>query len=384
MRQTIYLYEPEPIENVEYFNERNVGLAKFLAEMTGRDYGGEYVLRAENAVPKNAYWFLHGPVTPKEAEKLGINKVNYYGGVTDFLHAQKSVFHIPIPDASYVPVNFPLNFVDFLRKEDVLLPGYTVFAKKDAKIAYRLLSDQGYIVRVKDPIQSTMKGQYRISSEEELDAVLKTLSNDSILKYGLVLEVNMVSGSEKDLDSTSAGWYDIDDTTYYYVGFMNFEETITPFSYVGTDMFTVRKKDKSLLSEFQNGQYADEYKMLNVFQEANRLLEGFRATRCNYNFIRGYLETKDGHETSEKVFATEPTYRPGGATAAEFLAKQYLDEHTDEKMVHARTRFHYGPKEDIDINANYFMVHDGKYEGTGRNGTTISTPVQVYAEIMTK
>jgi hypothetical protein len=378
---TVYLYEPAPQPGVEYFSDRNVGLAKYLASITTREFGGEFNA-ATAEIPDDAFWFLHGPIPPEEAAQLEITGRNFFGGITDLLHAQKSVFHTPVPGAETIPDNFPSSFVEYLDKNKVLLPGYTAFSAHDAHTACDLLAARGYVPRFKDPLMSASKGQYRLESHDQLVALLEAKDEAALAQCGVVIEANMIGKADGELDSLSGGWVEIDGRTNTSVGFMTFAENITPFSIISSDRFVIRGDDPRPFLGLVDERYHGEAELLSVFRDANLLIPELRATRRNYNFIQGSFERSDGTPGETALKASEPTFRPGGATGAELLARDYLDKHPESDVVHVKCEIHYGDRSEIKIPEDAIMIHEGGYEGPGRYDKHISVATQVFAQVI--
>jgi hypothetical protein len=73
---------------------------------------------------------------------------------------------------------------------EIVLPGYTVFSNRDARVAAGRLLVRGPI-RVKKPLSASGKDQTVVTTLNELDAVLEKVSADEMVAYGLVLEENL-------------------------------------------------------------------------------------------------------------------------------------------------------------------------------------------------
>jgi hypothetical protein len=223
-----------------------------------------------------------------------------------------------------------------------------------------------------------MKGQYKPRSINQLTNLLSKQSESDLSKWGVVLEANIVGANDRELDSLSGGWFEIDGEIYSYVGFMSFIDNDSGFGYSGTEMYLIKGYPSDLLA-YTSPDYSDVAKILNIFIDANELLPGFLSTRCNYNFVRGKFDGDARDDQHLVLAATEPTFRPGGATAAEFLGKQFLDRHPHTKVVHVRSRFHWGKRENLKLSKDSVVFFDGTLKGRGN----LDYPIQVYAEILT-
>jgi hypothetical protein len=71
-----------------------------------------------------------------------------------------------------------------------VLPGYTVFSSRDARVAARRMLRRGPL-RLKKPLSASGRDQTLVTSLNELDAGLEKVTADEIATYGLVLEENL-------------------------------------------------------------------------------------------------------------------------------------------------------------------------------------------------
>jgi len=86
------------------------------------------------------------------------------------------------------PPGWSTTFAERVR--EIVLPGYTVFNNRDAKMAARRLLSRGPI-RLKKPLSASGKDRTVVTTLNELDAVLETVTADEMATYGLVLEENL-------------------------------------------------------------------------------------------------------------------------------------------------------------------------------------------------
>jgi hypothetical protein len=212
--------------------------------------------------------------------------------------------------------------------------------------------------------------------------VLKEVNAQDIPHFGLVLEANMVGEDGGELDCLSGGWVEIDGQTNTSVGYMTFDpHNITPFDIAGSDRWVIRGEDPKPFLALADERFHDEARALEIFKKANPLLP-LRATRRNYNFMRGCFEIKDGTRSTSSLRASEHTFRPGGATGAELLAKGYLDGHPEATMVHTRSQVHYGDPREATIPPHATVIYEGTYSGRGRYQDYIEVPATVFAQVI--
>src|SRR5262249_50889275 len=73
---------------------------------------------------------------------------------------------------------------------EIVLPGYTVFSNRDARVAAARMLTRGPI-RLKKPLSASGKDQTVVTTLNQLDAVLEKITSDEMATYGLVLEENL-------------------------------------------------------------------------------------------------------------------------------------------------------------------------------------------------
>ena len=125
-----------------------------------------------------------------EAACLGIRSPNdLYGGVVPHLFVKtKAITHGLVDRDAERPPGWSTAFTERVR--EIVLPGYTVFSNRDARVAAGRMLVRGPI-RVKKPLSASGKDQKVVTTLNELDAVLEKVSADEMAAYGLVLEENL-------------------------------------------------------------------------------------------------------------------------------------------------------------------------------------------------
>ncbi|MFC9961928.1 DUF3182 family protein [Streptomyces nigra] len=377
--QLVFLYR-SPEDETDYFTERNIELAKRLALLTGRRFVSEFRSDLEEA-PPDAFWFLHGPITPVEARLIGLRGQDFFGGVAERIHAQKSVFHTPLRGSSAIPETFPSSFTNYLLHQGILLPGYTAFTRLEAREAFERLQGAGYRVRFKSALGAGGKGHGIVDTRSTLESKMSRITESELHTYGVVLEANVIGPGGVPPESLSGGWIEVDGRTYSYVGRMSFIPGSPRSDYVGTEIYIGRGSPDKLRPPTYR-YWLPLLRMLCAFREANRLLPSFTATRCNYNFVRGYLDHVVAHrqerDTGVVIGATEPTFRAGGATSAELLGMEFLDNNLDVELFHLRSQQLWGKDVNVPAGQNVRVIYEGL--STGKDG--IPLPASATVEII--
>src|SRR5438876_3536260 len=162
--------------------------AKAIAKIKGYDFGGHYDPARD--YPGPLYFVPDDTVLLNEASCLGIRSPNdLYGGVVPHLFAKtKAVTHGLVDRHAERPLGWCTAFAERVR--EIVLPGYTVFSNRDARVAAGRMLVRGPI-RVKKPLGASGKDQTVVTTLNELDAVLENVSADEMAEYGLVLEENL-------------------------------------------------------------------------------------------------------------------------------------------------------------------------------------------------
>ena len=162
--------------------------AKAIAKIKRYDFGGHYEAQCDYPGP---LFFVPGDtLLVEETAYLGIHSSNdLYGGVVPHLFMKtKAITHRLTNRHAERPLGWSTVFAERVR--EIVLPGYTIFSNRDAQLAARRMLKRGPI-RVKKPLSASGKDQTVVTSLNELDAVLETVSADEMAAYGLVLEENL-------------------------------------------------------------------------------------------------------------------------------------------------------------------------------------------------
>lgn len=159
-----------------------VSVAKALAGLKGYRFGGGYqpTLRRNGAL----YFVPSQTLSGEEARALGIRgEEDLFGGVVPFPFAATKAIAHPLPGcAAFRPSGWCEAFPERVR--EVVLPGFSAFAREDAREAARRLLANGP-VRLKRGRGIGGRGQAVI---EALDhPVFDTLDETELRTYGLVV-----------------------------------------------------------------------------------------------------------------------------------------------------------------------------------------------------
>ena len=163
-------------------------VAKAIVKIKGYDFGGHYDAACDYSGP--LFFVPDDTLLLDEASSLGIHSPNdLYGGVVPYLFVKtKAITHGLVDRHAERPLGWSTAFAERVR--EIVLPGYTVFSNRDARVAARRMLTRGPI-RLKKPLSASGKDQTVVTTLNELDAVLEKITADEMATYGLVLEENL-------------------------------------------------------------------------------------------------------------------------------------------------------------------------------------------------
>src|SRR5205823_11240594 len=126
-----------------------------------------------------------------------------FGGVVPFAFAATKTITHSLPDAdSRSPEGWSPEFANRVR--DVVLPGYSAFSTRDARIAAARLLGLGR-VRIKLPAGIGGLGQSVVDDEQALDSQLQSLDDKALLRDGLVLELDLAEVATHSVGQVCVG-----------------------------------------------------------------------------------------------------------------------------------------------------------------------------------
>jgi hypothetical protein len=295
--------------------------AKAIAKIKGYDFGGNYEARRDYSGPR---FFVPGDtLLADEASYVGICSPNdLYGGIVPHLFAKtKAITHGLIDCHAERPPGWSTDFAERVQK--IVLPGYTVFSRHDARVAARRMLSRGPI-RLKKPLSASGKDQTVVTTLNELDAVLENVSADEITTYGLVLEENLRQVKTFSVGEAVGTQRTVRDNKGRSV-------------YGGSDLICVRGGWESLNALPMLPEVRAAVAAAKRYDEATKVFPSFIASRRNYDVGQG--TGVDGRPRSG-VF--EPSWRVGGASSAELAALAAFALDPSLQIVHASHVEEYG------------------------------------------
>jgi hypothetical protein len=282
--------------------------AKAIAKIKGYDFGGHYDPARDCPGPR--YFVPDDTVLLSEASCLGIRSPNdLYGGVVSYLFAKtKAVTHELVDRHAERPLGWCSAFAERVR--EIVLPGYTVFCRRDARVAASRMLTRGPI-RLKNPASASGRDQTVVTSWNELDAALEKVIEDEMATYGLVLEENL-----RKVRTLSVGEVAVGSLRLSYHGT---QRTVRDNEgrpvYGGSDLVCVRGGWEVLDALPMLPQVRGAVAAARRYDEATGEFHGFTASRRNYDVGQGI-----GVDGRPRAGVLEPSWRIGGASSAELAA----------------------------------------------------------------
>jgi Protein of unknown function (DUF3182) len=281
--------------------------AKAIAKIKGYEFGGHY----DTAYHSGPLFFVpDDTLLLDEASCLGIRSSHdLYGGVVPYLFVKtKAITHGLVDRHAERPRGWSPAFAERVQK--IVLPGYTVFSNRDARMAARRMLACGPI-RLKKPLSASGKDQTAITTLNELDAALEKIGADELATYGLVLEENL-----RQVRTLSVGQVALGSLTISYHGT---QRTVTDNQgrpvYGGSDLVCVPGGWETLDALPMSPEIRAAAAAARRYDEATEEFHGFTASRRNYDVAQGI-----GADGRPRSGVLEPSWRVGGASSAEIMA----------------------------------------------------------------
>lgn len=326
-------------------------LAERIAAVRGNSYGGNY----DPACPYDRpLYFVPNDtlIRPEMDGMLEIGGVeDLFGGVVPYAFAAtKTITHALPPSATRFPEGWSEEFGR--RVHDVVLPGYSVFSRRDALAAGRILLARGPI-RVKKPSGIGGLGQSMVSRIEQLEDELERLDAKEMERIGLVLERNLVQPETRSVGQVRVGEFLI---TYCGTQRLTANNRGSEV-YGGSDLIIVRGDFDDLLQLPLGQQVHVAISQARTYHAAAMAcFRGMFASRCNYDIAQGVDE--DGRWYSGVL---EQSWRIGGASGAEIAALEAFRDDPSLSVVRASTTEIYGENPVLPPGAAvYFQGHDDR------------------------
>ena len=304
--------------------------AKAIAKLKGYKFGGAY--DPEHSYSGPLFFVPDDTLLLDEAACLGTRSPNdLYGGVVPHLFVKtKAITHGLVGRDAERPPGWSTAFAERVR--EIVLPGYTVFANRDAHMAARCMLTRGPI-RLKKPLSASGKDQTVVTSLDELDAVLEKVSADEMAEYGLVLEENLRQVRTLSVGEVAVGGLKI---SYHGTQRTVADNEGRPV-YGGSELVCVRGGWEVLRALPMSSEVRAAVVAARRYDEATEEFHGFTASRRNYDVAQGI--GADGWPQSGVL---EPSWRVGGASSAELAALAAFARDPSLKIVRAAHVEEYG------------------------------------------
>jgi hypothetical protein len=304
--------------------------AKAIAKLKGYEFGGHYDAACDYSGP--LFFVPDDTLLLDEAACLGIRSpTDLYGGVVPHLFVKtKAITHGLVDRDAERPPGWSTAFAE--RVQEIVLPGYTAFSNRDARVAAGRMLVRGPI-RVKKPLSASGKDQTVVTTLNELDAVLEKVSADEMVAYGLVLEENL-----RLVRTLSVGEVAVSNLRISYYGT---QRTVADNEgrpvYGGSELVCVRGGWKILDALPMSPEVRAAVAAARRYDEATGEFHGFAASRRNYDVAQGI-----GTDGWPRSGVLEPSWRVGGASSAELAALAAFARDPWLKMVRASHVEEYG------------------------------------------
>jgi hypothetical protein len=282
--------------------------AEAIAKIKGYEFGGHYDMANDYSGP--LFFVPDDTLLLGEASCLGLRSPNdLYGGVVPYLFAKtKAITHGLVDRHAERPLGWSTAFAERVR--EIVLPGYTVFSNRDARVAARRMLTRGPI-RLKKPLSASGKDQTVVATLNELDAALEKITADEMATYGLVLEENL-----RQVRTWSVGEVAVGSLMISYHGI---QRTVPDNQgrpvYGGSELVCVRGGPEVLDALPISPEIRAAVAAARRYDAATEEFQGFTASRRNYDVAQGIAA--DGWPRSGVL---EPSWRIGGASSAELMA----------------------------------------------------------------
>jgi hypothetical protein len=299
--------------------------AKAIAGLTQYEFGGDYGAANNHSRSHHIYFVPDDTLLLDEAKSLGIRgATDLYGGVVPHPFVKtKAITHPLVDKDADRPYGWLSGFGE--RISNAVLPGYTAFCCRDARIAASRMLLRGPI-RVKDPREAGGRGQTVVIAPNELDELLDRFPADYLANYGLVFEQNL-----HQVTTLSIGHVTINNLSFTYHGRQrvtaNNEKRLV---YGGSDLVCVRGGWNALYQLPMANAVRVGIDKARVYDEATNAYADFMASRRNYDVGLG-LDVNG--QPASGVF--ESSWRVGGATGAELAALAEFMRDSSVKVVEA-------------------------------------------------
>ena len=319
-------------------------IARRLAAFTGFAYEGEYDPLRRYAAPP--YFVPSDTLTSGTASRIGIRgEHDLFGGVVPHpFVATKTITHPLVDVRSYAPPGWCAEFPR--RVADVVLDGFSAFAKEDALLAGRWLLERG-TVRIKLATGIAGLGQSTVDNAADLARALDAINPEEMARSGAIVEQNLI-----DVTTYSVGQVRVADVVGTYYGTQYLTTNNRGAEVYGGSEITVVQGDFDALLALQ----LPEGIRLAIAQArayddaARQCFDGFYASRCNYDVAQG-RDAAGRHRSG----VLEQSWRPGGASGAEIGALEAFRANPLLRTVRAISREVYGAAPVLPVDAAVYF-----------------------------
>jgi hypothetical protein len=297
--------------------------AKAIAAIKGYEFGGHYEKPPDHC--GRLFFVPDDTLLVEEASYLGIHSANdLYGGIAPYRFAKtKAITHGLVDCHAERPQGWSTAFAERVR--GIVLPGYTVFSGRDARVAASRLLRRGPF-RVKKPFSASGKDQTLVTTLNELDTVLEAITADEMGTYGLVLEENL-----RHVRTWSVGEFAFGSLKVSYYGMQRtVRDNEGRLVYGGSDLVCVRGDWKVLAALPMPAGVGAAVAAARCYDAATEEIPGFMASRRNYDVGQGI-----GADGEARSGVLEPSWRIGGASSAELAALAALARDSSLQTVRA-------------------------------------------------
>ena len=327
-------------------------LARRLAALMAYAYEGEYDSLRRYAGPP--YFVPSDALTSERASLLGVrNEYDLFGGVVSHpFVATKTITHPLVDAASRAPAGWSAEFPR--RVADVVLDGFSVFAKEDALLAGRRLLEFGPI-RVKCATGIAGLGQSTANDLADLARALDTIDDEEMARFGAVVEQNLI-----DVTTYSVGQVRVAGAVGTYYGTQHLTTNNRGLEvYGGSELIVVQGDFDVLLARTLPENIRLAIAQARVYDAAaTQCFAGFHASRRNYDVAQGVDAA--GHRRSGVL---EQSWRLGGASGAEIGALEAFRADPSLRIVRAIAREIYGEVPTLPANAAVYFSGDDPHVG---------------------
>ncbi len=287
-------------------------LARRISTLLGRRFAGSCTV--ESAPPTLGiphYYIPDDTLDAAQASLLGIRGADdLFGGVVPHrFAATKVVSHALVDGAECVPAGWPHALGANLA--GAVLPGYSVFSRRDARRACDALLGLG-VARLKLARGIGGSGQARLVDREGLDTLLAALPEEELAVHGAVLEQDLLGATTYSIGSVRCAGIDI-----AYAGTQHATRNRTGHEVYGGSRLEVVRGSLGALGDVAHDEaVASAIRQARAYDAAmSAAFPGLFASRRNYDVVSG--RDRCGRDASGVL---EQSWRIGGASPAEVAA----------------------------------------------------------------